>query len=238
MTSGEYKEKTDKLFQEWENKPLHQGEAFVRDGVINPEEFFSQKIRPLFLLKEAYAKDGKGWDLAEEHRYEIGRDKWQRHTTWTNISRWTYGLFNTTKDSRPEYEEQVEFHKKQNPYLQKIAALNIKKSGGKSYSQANDLKKYACNDSNEIVEQIHLIDPNVIVCGSTLWLLELVLKQVDPSFKIERNDNWFYFIDLPNGHKTLVIDFYHPSCRRSKVDLFNKFVEVYQKAISKCDWMN
>ena len=47
------------LFQEWKNKAPsddinHSQNVFIRDGIVCPEQWFSQKVRPLYLLKEAY----------------------------------------------------------------------------------------------------------------------------------------------------------------------------------------
>ena len=42
----------------------HRDNVFIQDGVVCPEQWFSQKVRPLFLLKEAYGgKDD--WDLTD-----------------------------------------------------------------------------------------------------------------------------------------------------------------------------
>ena len=37
----------------------HQNGVFIRDGVVCPEQWFLQKVRPLFLLKEAYTTSSK-----------------------------------------------------------------------------------------------------------------------------------------------------------------------------------
>ena len=59
------------LFQEWKNKAPsddinHSKNVFIRDGIVCPEQWFSQKVRPLFLLKEAYHGTGD-WDLIKDH---------------------------------------------------------------------------------------------------------------------------------------------------------------------------
>ena len=59
------------LFQEWKNKAPsddinHSQNVFIRDGIVCPEQWFSQKVRPLYLLKEAY-HGTSDWDLIKEH---------------------------------------------------------------------------------------------------------------------------------------------------------------------------
>ena len=58
MTKAEvYRDKIAKLFEEWKNKAPenginHKENIFVSDGVVDPETWFGNEIRPLFLLKE------------------------------------------------------------------------------------------------------------------------------------------------------------------------------------------
>ena len=52
-----YRREVEMLFRTWKEKnPLdgmdHQHGIFIRDGVVCPERWFSQTVRPLFLLKE------------------------------------------------------------------------------------------------------------------------------------------------------------------------------------------
>ena len=58
--SARYVKAANTLFEAWEEKEIHAGRSFIRDGIINPTQWFSQDIRPLFLLKEAYDKEGTG----------------------------------------------------------------------------------------------------------------------------------------------------------------------------------
>ena len=228
--SARYVKAANALFEAWEEKEIHAGRSFIRDGIINPTQWFSQDIRPLFLLKEAYDKEGTGgWDLAKEHNCDQGEcDQPQKRTTWPNLSRWSYGIFETTKDKTAPYMELPDFHKKRNRYLQRIAVVNVKKSGGKTQSKMSDLKHYARDDRDELLAQIELIDPTIIICGYTFSLLEII---IDPQRKIKRNDEWIYCLTIA-GKTIPVIDFYHPSYRRSKIALFEKLMEVYQKTIS------
>ena len=85
----------------------HQHGIFIRDGVVCPERWFSQTVRPLFLLKEAYHGDGD-WDLIADHLLTEG--KIGRHTTWKRISQWTRGLMLTTEDCLYPYADEAADH--------------------------------------------------------------------------------------------------------------------------------
>ena len=42
---------------------------FISDGVVSPEIWYSQNVRIVFLLKEAYTKNGDSdWDLVKLNR--------------------------------------------------------------------------------------------------------------------------------------------------------------------------
>ena len=86
------------LFQEWKNKAPsddinHSQNVFIRDGIVCPEQWFSQKVRPLYLLKEAY-HGTSDWDLIKEHL--LTEAKMGKHITWKRVSQWTQGLLHTS----------------------------------------------------------------------------------------------------------------------------------------------
>lgn len=228
MNKKRYVKEIEQLFVEWKKESMHDEKTFVADGIINPDIFFEQDVRPLFLLKEAYAKDGIGWDLTQEHNNAYTDEK-QKNTTWPNISRWTYGLFNTTQTSKPELSNDEIFEGKRNKYLQKIAAINVRKSSGVSVSSMKALRQYAESDKERLKKQIELTDPTVIICCYTLSLFKIIFDKKHNGFM--KNKHYDY-IEL-NNHKVLVLDFYHPSCRKAKETLFEMFVNLYNTALNE-----
>ena len=160
-----YRREVEMLFRTWKEKnPLdgmdHQHGIFIRDGVVCPERWFSQTVRPLFLLKEAYHGDGD-WDLIADHLLTEG--KIGRHTTWKRISQWTRGLMLTTEDCLYPYADEAADHVFGNPYLRQAAVVNVKKSGGEKVSDYKEIQRYAEYDRRELRREIELIDPTVIV---------------------------------------------------------------------------
>ena len=61
----------------WQSK--YPNKVFVKDGIVNPNKWVTQEIKPMFLLKEAYG--GKeSWDLINDHI--LVKSKKQVDKTW------------------------------------------------------------------------------------------------------------------------------------------------------------
>lgn len=224
----EYEMESAKLLERWKKKQAkgridHRAGVFISDGVACPEQWFSQDVRPLFLLKEAYGGDCD-WDL----RDHFMRDKVMvGNITWRRITQWTRGIMGTTADEMPPFEKEEGPVRFGNEQLRKIAVMNVKKSGGRPRSDHDDLAAYAAYDSAEIAEQVRLIDPTVIVCGYTCDYLAMAL---DLGLKEERNGNLFYFLDL-NGHEVVVLDYWHPSNQYPDLMNYYGLMGAYQQAL-------
>lgn len=234
--STDYSTKARELFNKWkniqgittlsENQTLqinHKDNVFIRDGVVCPEIWFSQDIRPLFLLKEAYGGEGD-WDLAKDHLLMARRiDK-----IWERVSDWTKGLFATTRAEIPPFiKDNPETAEYNNEYLKKIAVVNIKKSGGKTSSDIDEIDAYAKFDKERLLEQIELCDPTIIICGYTSYFLETI---IDKNYREPYNHQLFYKIEL-NGHPVLVLDYWHPANHYPDIMNYHGLLGIYQQAI-------
>ena len=56
----------------------------------------------------------------------------------------------------------------------KIAIINLKKSDGTETSDIDEIMQSTLADKAEILEEMRIIDPDVIVCGSTSSLIKEV----------------------------------------------------------------
>lgn len=225
-----YRFEINKLFEEWKSKaPIgeidHKNNVFISDGIVCPEQWFSQKVRPLFLLKEAYHGEGN-WDLISEH---LLTDKRIGSGTWRRVSEWTYGIMATTANKIPPYPVDETINYYGNPYLRKIAVVNIKKSGGTSSSNMETIGKYAEYDRVQLHKEIELIDPTVIFCGYTISLLNVIMEKTVKDYS-HPNPNLFYFVKL-NDHNVIVLDYYHPSNRYPAVINYYALMGIYQQAL-------
>lgn len=119
----EYQQRIEELFAVWKNTEHHINEIFVEDGVVCPKKWFASKIRPLFLLKEAYGGNN-GWSLIDDY---LTKDE-PIEGIWRNVSLWTKGLLNTNAEQLYSYNpNDAEFDKFNNEYIKSIAVVNVKK---------------------------------------------------------------------------------------------------------------
>ena len=99
--------------------------------------------------------------------------------------------------------------------LQKIAYMNINKSGGSSRTNTTKLWEYANYHKDYILKEIELIDPNLIVCCGKL-VYEIITDILGTKI---------------NDHK--VIEVYHPSYYRISdkeyLQRFNDKIKSIQK---------
>lgn len=220
MLSDEYKILNQAMFKEWKSKAKHQGAPFIEDGIVNPELWFSEQTtgapKILFVLKEAY---GESYCLCDSLR-----EKGPWGSIWKRVAEWTYGILNTTAQRTARYTE-LDWHTA-NELLSHIAVMNLKKSNGTSNSNDEDLKKYADEDCGLLVHQLELINPTIIICGSTFSLLNDALN-LGFDKKNHHNDNWYYW----DTKGRLCLDFYHPANQYPALLNYYAIASIYQQAL-------
>lgn len=241
---GQYFQKIDALFADWKRQhghvsenseysvvPIeidHSSNVFIRDGVICPEQWFSQsqEVRPLFLLKEAYGGD-KDWDLVQD--YLISHNKITK--MWNRISYWTYGLMSTTADYIAPYIPDLPVECFGNTYLCQAAAVNIRKSGGGKNSSMDVIRSYAAFDAKRLWEQLQLCDPTVIVCCYTGSALDIIWEETSGKVvRVPYNANLYYTIRL-NQRDVLVLDYWHPANQYPDIMNYYSLMAIYQMAL-------
>ncbi len=212
----------EKLFELW--KEDYKGKVFVTDGIVNPEKWKSQKIRPMFLLKEAYGGDAN-WNLINNHiMHHLDSNV---DNTWKKVTQWTYGIMNTDESRVQPFDEKSIPKKYGNEYLQSMSIVNVKKESGESRSIWNKLEEAVARDKDYIKREIELIDPTVIVCGYTMDLLEKILGV---KIKKHRNRNLYYYAEI-NGKTVIILDYYHPASQYPDVMNYYALVNIYHLAL-------
>ena len=207
---NDYTEKTKELFKKWKKGDLHQGKLFIEDGVVNPKVYYACEDRILFLLKEAYSDDEEF--CLTEYLDDKGKGI---PAMWRRVSEWTKLIVEDLagKNGTTLFKRNGEFEHLGNEYLQRIAVVNIKKSNGKSNSKNDDLQKYVDKDAKELLTQLKICDPTIIVCGNVEPYLRQILKldKKDLEFNepVER-EHFVYHFEL-NGHDVKVLSYWHPS---------------------------
>lgn len=229
-----YREEHPKLLSEWKAKGTvyaegenDQANVFISDGIADPDQWFSQEVRPLFILKEAYGGE-EDWDEIEWFITGGHKQGKIKNKTWKCIADWAaYILTNkawrwTEHGCRSEKYKCSPFDLPKDtwetPYLKQIAVINIKKYGGRSRSSDADLTKHAETHFEEIYRQIEMIHPTHIICGHTAWLLDIVWeKKFGKPIREERNSTWVYIV--PNlTPEVKMLDYWHPSSTRCTIN--------------------
>ena len=152
-------EQLNELFIRWRKKdvfkPNGQRGQFIPDGIVCLPEYEKAKIKVLFMLKDLD-------DQTPELYYERGvceevLASTNAGNTWNPIAEWAYAL--TT--GNPEYIHASKLGR--NPF-RTVAIMNLKKASGTE--SAEQIREFACNDRIEIIEEIKICDPDIILtCG-------------------------------------------------------------------------
>ena len=212
------------LMKEWQARHILAGyTGFIRDGVVNPHLWFSQSQRILFILKEAYNPPedaGKSWDLVRDY---LAIPKAYSGRIWSAIAEWQYGLERTFAKESPRFDNWLgvknqnmdDYYAVRHNLLQRCAVINIKKSNGVNSSSNEDLLIYAKDDADLLARQIEIIDPTLIVFGSTFYILneahffenylESQTYGITPQI-LAKSQGCFAF-----GNKKHIIAYYHPA---------------------------
>ena len=209
------------------------GEIYVEDGVIAPEVWFSQKVRPLFLLKEAYG-EGEDWSLVNQLMPPKEDKKKSCGATWRKVTQWTYGILGTDTTHIPVFDSHaIPKPKYGNEMLKHVAVVNVKKTQGEPNSKMEEINEAAKADRLELQKQIALCNPTVIICGYTVSSLNMIMTgEFDSGIKDYScpNQNWYYKFEL-NGQEIIVIDYYHPSNQFPDLLNYYALMQIYQLAL-------
>lgn len=239
----------DELFDIWQNGENHDIKTFVRDGIV--KFGWGSKKKILFILKEAYLKkdengevqdckhDVRDWLSDEKGFCELLNSKYKN--VWRRIVEWTYCINETNETKIASFPSDLfegENKRVVTDLINSVAVINLKKSSGKAVSDPSELNKYSNDDREFIQKQIELISPDIIVCGFTLDFLDKNVYDKEIKSKPGKNDDWFYYTKKISDKEILIIDFYHPAARKTKIENWEnpetrycKLAECYQKAL-------
>jgi hypothetical protein len=196
------REAENKLFNRWQQKPDRQ--PFVWDGVPFPADYRASGVKILITLKDCNLGEYPGAVFDLRGQMEARPDKW-----WKPAAMWCHLLRNLSQQE-PEWE-QVEALDIQSG-LRHFAFMQLKKKGGGGKVSDRELWKYADEDKAEIVEQIEIYMPDIIVCAGVGKFIEKVLDCKN-SRNVTSRGIGYWETNLDNGKKTYVIDYCHPSAR-------------------------
>ena len=222
----------EELQNSWRKEELHKNEVFNFDGIVDSEQWEEvENKKILFLLKEAHHKNITCKEYSDKYKttdYCLTSDlrkngPWKM---WLKVAEWAYAINETNIEKIANYSEFFKEYagwEKQNEIIRQISVVNLKKSAGTPSSDNDNLATYLNKDKTKLFDQISIIDPQIIVCGSTFKFFKEIVGADSIS---ERNDNWFYF-----WKDKIVIDFYHPANQFPKLMNFYSLAAIYQRAL-------
>ena len=143
--------------------------GFVRDGIVNLENWKKQKVRICFILNEA---GGRG----EMPHYPDGSDlaaEWNEKGSFSKfmfkLSVWTKAIQDSFNP--PNTYNKGDVSKIRDELIRSIAIVNIKKSDGQRRSDFELLQRFAAEDAEELKKELELVNPNIIICGENMKFL-------------------------------------------------------------------
>ena len=170
----------EKLFDEWARKHAEKVSTaepylmpeketpyggFVRDGIINLENWKKQKVRICFVLNEAGGYDDRekfpnGADLAADWN-----ERGSFSTFMFKIAVWTKAIQDAFVP--PVTYNKQEVLKMRDDLIRSIAVINLKKTDGQKHSNFEIVNRFAREDAEELRRELELVNPNIILCCET-----------------------------------------------------------------------
>ena len=246
---GNYNEKLDELFNEWEEEYKKNGyTGFCADGLMfrgaNWKKEVEQEIyygkrkgdeenlwnttpkRILFLLKDP--NDEANCDIREFSPGASGTIT--KH--YKNIAYWLFGLLSFDENKIAPDFESIDFWNDVFPVFgtMPFAIVNCKKESGGSTILNETLSEHIERYADFIKKEIEILDPDIIVCGGGSSIIKNFVKE-KIYIDIEKiDDNWIYYSKKNNK---VVIDSYHPSNRYDYQSVYSDMMSKYKEFIDK-----
>ncbi len=232
------------LFQKWKTKQENDKEykcektgiakgSFTPDGMVN-EKTWNQlktenKSKVLYLLREA---NGNTSTLEEDGRSVDDGEFWfQQCVANGNIGKIIFKRIE-------QMQEIIQDEKSHNgEILKQVAYMNINKRGGGATVDWKILNEYANEYKEQIMKEIYILKPDIIVCCGTYWTFVdniCGLYKENGKAKWETHDKRDFVLEATmeteNGDKfeCLIFNMYHPSARMKTENYIERFKQLWE----------
>ncbi len=217
-----------KLQEEWRSTLQNNNskQSFIFDGIIDSKIWSTNDLKLMFILKEAYTREGNAdWDIARLIALNGGRliNK-KGQATHNRLAEWAYGIEQSLKG-----EDTKRFESEKNNWdlgkqsMMKSAYVNVKKNNGKTRSVERQLKKIVNRDKDFIAAQIKLIGPKIILCAGTFDIIRSA-NLFDGAEKYDKSNICYKW------NNKLLIKFCHPA-RANKESTYKLLTEEIKNII-------
>ena len=182
----------DRLLKSWRaDRPNYE---FCCDCVLGNEAWETLDPKIAFILKES--NDDFHPKAGETYLPSGGNS----HLFWRNLNMWK---FITEKRGECSFEQTLA--EKEKPATG-FAYINLKKNAqSRRISDSNDIMTYVERDWSFLLREIDILKPDVLFCCGTFYFIEQKLKAIRFGERVSKLEDM------------LVVDFYHPSARRSYI---------------------
>ena len=230
---GSFMKEWAREVREWANVSKEQS-VFFLDGIFDPDTWFSNEVRPLFVLKEV--NNANDCEVTDDRIIKFvsvdGGDPWDGKTKmWGR-----FGIMAATvlraydSHTKPDFDKIKEEmgtvcdgednHKK---ICRRTAVINLKKlEGGGSTDSAKSrstlcFECHAIRFREKLEKQIEYIRPTVIICCGKDSVINALKHKSDEKFlKLK-------------GSEIPIINTYHPAYRGDERAFFEYIVEELEK---------
>ncbi len=189
-------------------------EHFVPCGVVDEEAYLSSKPKLVLVLREVNDPEQKpDWSVVDFLRWQVNRGLKgdSIYPMWKRVGIWSYAIHH----GFAKYGELNSLGVAAKG-LRYIGMTNLKKSGGGGVSNYEAIRKHAEEKFDLWKQELEIMDPDLILCGRTYWIVSGLLKLNRQQIA---SGLWFS-IWQHNDRSTLIVAFYHPSYRGSSHMLY------------------
>ena len=192
-------------WDEWKKREIHKNKFFIADGAVDIDTWRDQKIKILFLMKEAY---GNNDSLTNCLLRAIEKRTFGNASTFPNLIRWLNAIKKSNQGDRVDYDKDKDVVATD---ILRISVVNLKKSNGKSISDDKDLMKYVESDWDLLEQQIISLNPDFIICCGTFNLIRSKIKFTKTDEGCRYNK-----VKWKIANEPYIINFVHPAIRGIK----------------------
>lgn len=184
-------------------------------GLVDEAIYESTTPKVVFILKEPHS-DHKGWSIpCELNRNVLNHSKGaplehEFMRTWRQAGVWAYSVihgFGSYSNLKADLFVAAG--------LKAIGMTNLKKTGGGASSSFTEISGCASAEKDLWQEEIRVMNPDLIVCGYTYWLVQknlgLAVHHLDTINKQEYQYSVYDVDYRERGHT--ILDFWHPGIR-------------------------
>ncbi len=194
----------------------------VRCGVVDEVKYLSKKPRICFVLKETHSSEN-GWSLPLSLRRNVDNGMETKFSyTWVQAGIWAYAIHNGFNEyqqlNKPDIIREG---------LGSIAVINLKKTGGSARAIPEQIADSSQAEVSLWQSELEIIDPELIICGKTFKNVCDNLNLPTEKLLEHNGKNYYYAQYEVNEHRSVVLQFWHPACRKPRADtleLFGKLV--------------